>query len=755
MSKAILPIAEAAAGIGLAIAGGMTGNVYLLDVGVGMAIGGIAGTIAALTAPGTPISVGNTGLLPVQQPNALWRIQYGVFQAAAALESFIDGPNLLWAGTGDDSQCNNQFLNLVHTLTCHQIAAFLSVTIDGETFNFGTDIILQTAANASYPLGDQNENLWLPGFWGFSDRNNPYFGYVFFHFDAGDPGFTGQPFPLLVAGATVPNGPNTIPTGSPKWTASCLQRGRAKVRIFIDYRPEKNSVTTFNGAGYPIANGRIPKFEFKCAGRIIQDPRVQTAWQPNTTYARYQYVLVTVNGVTNIWVQQIVTGVSGATMPPFAANMAPPINGSTGITLSDGTCSWLNCGVPIVTAGNGQTSLNNPGSIKLGGPGGSMLIADAWQGGTLYQPGAVIEAPIGYYQQYSGGITLANRPLFSGVLGSQISDGAGTWTCLGRSQYATMLPDDDGTQNTGGISNPALCLFDYLTTPRGSFGLGVTPDLSLIDSVIAAANICDEPVLVMVPLVNGPGVYERQYSCNGIFDTSQKYGDVLRALALSMAGWVTPPGPSWQIYAGAYVAPTISLGDDDLRGVVKGDFRLSARSICNGVKGTFIPSWLPINPNGPTVNAPAAPNWRETDFPPYQDAAAVAQDGGIPIWKDIKLDFTTSLWTAQRIAKIVCEQLRRQQTISPQFKIYALQLVAGDVMEFTHARWGLEAATYQVQSMVLTADAGDDKVPALGVDQVLRQTDAGVYTFNPPTSPTNYGDYSPYGSTGVGAGDVA
>jgi hypothetical protein len=132
----------------------------------------------------------------------------------------------------------------------------------------------------------------------------------------------------------------------------------------------------------------------------------------------------------------------------------------------------------------------------------------------------------------------------------------------------------------------------------------------------------------------------------------------------------------------------------------------------------------------------------------------VAQDGGIPIWKDIKLDFTTSLWMAQRIAKIICEQLRRQQTISPQFKVYALQNVAGDVMEFTHERWGLLAATYQIQSMALTADPGQDKVPALGVDLVLRQTDAGVYFFNPPTGPTEYGDYSPYGSTGVGANDI-
>lgn len=501
MSKAAQEVGEIVVGVGLAIVGGMTGNFELIAVGVGLTMSGIAG----LLAPPTPISVGNTGLLPVQQPNALWRIQYGVFQAAAALVSFIDGPILLWYGTGDDKPCNNQFINLVHTLTCHQIAGFLSVTIDGETFNFGTDITLQTAQNI--PPGP---DMWLPGFWGFSDPLNPYCGYVFFHFDPGDPGFAGQPFPLLVAGATVSGGyfqtPDgqvirnvPIPTGSPKWTSSCLQRGRAKVRIFIDYRPVKDSVTTPNGAGYPIASGRLPKFEFKCAGRIILDPRVQTAWQADTTYSHYQYVLVTTTGVTNIWVQQNVSpGTSGPSMPNFSSSVVTT-SGSTGVTLTDGSCTWLNCGVPIVAAGSGKTSLNSTTSNKLGGPGGSVLIADAWQGQTNYTAGEVIEAPIGYFQQCTTtGVSGTNRPIFQEQIDFSVSDGSSGWICLGRSPYATMLPDNDGTQNTGGISNPALCLFDYLTTPRSAFGLGVAPDLALIDSTIAAANVCDEPVTIMV-----------------------------------------------------------------------------------------------------------------------------------------------------------------------------------------------------------------------------------------------------------------
>ena len=45
-------------------------------------------------------------------------------------------------------------------------------------------------------------------------------------------------------------------------------------------------------------------------------------------------------------------------------------------------------------------------------------------------------------------------------------------------------------------------------------------------------------------------------------------------------------------------------------------------------------------------------------------------------------------------------------------------------------------------------------MPAFGVDLILRQTDPAVYEFAPPVSPTDFGDYSSYGQTGIGAGNV-
>ena len=389
--------------------------------------------------------------------------------------------------------------------------------------------------------------------------------------------------------------------------------------------------------------------------------------------------------------------------------------------------------------------------------GCNALIADAWQA-VGYQKNQVIEAPIGWLQMAQSTFAPGNlRPLFPTVIGATCSDGTGSWICIGRSKYATCIPDEDGTQNQGGISNPALVVADYLQTSRQQFGLGVTLDADALSSVVAAANICDEPVAIEV-FADATTLYERRYACNGCFESSSAYGDVLKSLALSMAGFVVPPGDTWRVYAGSYVAPTLTLTDGDARAGIKADFRLSARDTCNTVTGQFIAGFLPINPNGPLNASPANPAWKKTDFPPVQVASYVTEDG-IILPKDLQLDFTISLWMAQRIARIVLERLRRQITITLPAKISALQCQAGDTLTFLHPNWESTSppmpTVFQIASLSLRLESGQGgAAPSIGVDLVLRQTDANVYVFAPPTSPTNFGDYSPYGQTGIGAGDI-
>jgi hypothetical protein len=380
-----------------------------------------------------------------------------------------------------------------------------------------------------------------------------------------------------------------------------------------------------------------------------------------------------------------------------------------------------------------------------------------------YQIGSItiVAQGSGYTDNFdcSGALPFAAGPPFvnaaaEAIVGPVTGGGGGggapkAWLCLG-------VPT--GYAFAGNPANPALIIYDYLTNT--DYGEAADPSTIDLDSINAAANICEERVVVAIAS-NGGAVSEYLYTCNGVFDYSAARGDVLKGLVASCAGTLVPPGDLWHLFAGAYTAPTANLTDADLRGAIKGDFRISRRDICNGVKGTFMPSFLPTDT---TLQQPMA--WRWTDFPPYQGNGLqghpnyLAEDGGQIIWKEVRFGFCTSIWQAQRLAKIVLQLLRFQVSLHLACKLTAFQVQAGDTITFTHKRWaGLAqpppTVFFVTQATLVIENNGG--VPAVGVDLVLRETDPTIYEFAAPTlyqAPgaawvVGDGEYSLYGSLGV------
>jgi hypothetical protein len=385
-----------------------------------------------------------------------------------------------------------------------------------------------------------------------------------------------------------------------------------------------------------------------------------------------------------------------------------------------------------------------------------------WSSSTAYGVGAVVWDPTGggiYIYQCivaNTGFRPSTQPAYwqiatpfggSQLLQAQWSSTTGTLTPVPGSPAFSLLFFSSGYYDEAGNE------FTTLTSIPAS---GPTGAIALFIQQPAGYTWLTEvnfDFAVFYQKGSGIEVLENLYSCNGLFDHSAARGDVLKSLIGSMAGTVIPPGDEWHVFAGAYNPPTAVLTDADLRDTIKGDFRISRRDICNGVKGTFIPAYLPTNQ---TQAQPSA--WRWTDFPPYQGNGLqghpnyIAEDGGAIIWKEVRFGFCTSIWAVQRLAKIVLQLLRFQVSLHLACKLTAFPIQAGDTVTFIHARWAALAnppptTFFVTQSTIVLEETGD--VPALGIDLVLREHDPTIYEFGAPTSPTNQGEYSSYGSLGV------
>lgn len=236
-------------------------------------------------------------------------------------------------------------------------------------------------------------------------------------------------------------------------------------------------------------------------------------------------------------------------------------------------------------------------------------------------------------------------------------------------------PRDSGTAWS---DNPALCIRDYLTNTL--YGLGVDADEIDEASFIAAANICDESVVL------NDDSTEKRYTLNGSFDLAADPGTILEKLVATMAGTLVYVGGKWSIYAGAHRTPTITLDEDDLRGPIRVQTKASMRDTCNGVRGTFSsPDML----------------WQPDSVVPVPNSTYQAEDG-IELWRDMDLPFTTSHATAQRLFKIELERSRQDVVCSMPCKLTALRVQAGSVVMVNNSRFGWEAKQFVVIGLKLS-----------------------------------------------------
>jgi hypothetical protein len=264
---------------------------------------------------------------------------------------------------------------------------------------------------------------------------------------------------------------------------------------------------------------------------------------------------------------------------------------------------------------------------------------------------------------------------------------------------------DPRNASTAYSNNAALCVADYLASPR--HGLGAAYGTEIDNTALsAAASICDE-------VVTG-AVSEPRFTLNGVVKLDQKPIDVVSAMLGAMVGGVVFSGGQWRLRAGAWSTPVLTFDENDLRAGFTVQNLLGRRNSYNSSKGSY------VNP---------AKQWQADTFPAVVAQPYIDADGGEQNWKSLSLPFTDSPSMAQRIAVIDLRRLRQSLSMVYPCKLTGWRATVGDVVQINNTRLGWSAKPFEVVNATLVFEKGDSgQATVIGVDLDLRETAQAIYT---------------------------
>ena len=205
---------------------------------------------------------------------------------------------------------------------------------------------------------------------------------------------------------------------------------------------------------------------------------------------------------------------------------------------------------------------------------------------------------------------------------------------------------------------------------------------------------------------------EPRYTANGFFSSGETPAQTIENILSSMAGRASNSGGTWRIRAGAFVTPTLTFDEDDMRGPLKLQTRHPRRIRFNAVRGIYA---SPLNSGIPT------------DFPVVTNATYLSADNGERLWIDRNLPFTSRTHTAQRLAKIELERHRQEISVNFPVNLTGLQLEIGDTVNIDNTRMGWTGKDFEVVTWALVVEQDDSGAPLLGVDLGLRETASAVF----------------------------
>ena len=295
---------------------------------------------------------------------------------------------------------------------------------------------------------------------------------------------------------------------------------------------------------------------------------------------------------------------------------------------------------------------------------------------------------------------------------------------------------DPRTNTTAWSENPALCLYDYL---RSDFcGVPIT-DIPSAD-VETAADICDELITV------GALSNVARYTCNGTVSSDQDQSRVINQFVSAMGGGINTT--TWEMWAGAYTSPVITIEQDDIVGALSITPGISDADIYNGVTGRFI-----SDENG----------YVATDFKPYQNVTYRKSDG-TDLFVSLEYPFTDKTQRIHNLARIFIEDQRNSFTVKGTFSLKCWDVKVGQRIQLNSAFFGFANKVFRVVGkayaytgtveLTLKEDAAEiwDLADAVVVDATPNSGLPNPFSLDTPGTPSITEElYETTGSAGVKA----
>ncbi len=257
---------------------------------------------------------------------------------------------------------------------------------------------------------------------------------------------------------------------------------------------------------------------------------------------------------------------------------------------------------------------------------------------------------------------------------------------------------DPRTAATTWSQNPALVLYDYLLGDNCAIP---TEDIPT-DYMTTAANVCDEAINIGA-----------RYTFNGTVTSGQDQTRVITQMAQAMAGGIN--STTWEMWAGKWVAPTLTLEQADIVGAVGITPGLSDADIFNGVTARFI-----------TAENDYAP----TDMVPYQNATYRALDGR-DLFAGMEFPYTDETQRCHNLARIYVEDQRNSFTVKATFSLKAWDTKIGQRITLNAAFFGFTGKVFRIVGKTYGTSGGVDLLLKEDAAEIWDLADAVVVDATP------------------------